>query len=239
MRAFLLTTVLLLPLLHCPSAFGACTPGTNWTASWTDSFNQTTYSLTAPCKVYIDTPFAITATVTDNTYTDSWVGAGWSITDSVTGVEASGFSIDTVAGEWVYSFQQTYTGAPLDHTITFSCTDLGEGSSAHNWAGQSIGDLTVDPYPPSYYPVKTTLEGLKEDYDLSPADAYEKVTGDGELIRCKEGQYETVVFDLPYAVQLEGGYNADFSSNAGSFSTITGYISLAYGSATISNIVIQ
>ncbi|MBA4371430.1 MAG: hypothetical protein C0402_01065 [Thermodesulfovibrio sp.] len=237
--------MLIFPFCFCSSVFAVCpctptcAPADTWIAEWTDSFGQTVYELEAPCKVYIDTPFTITATVTDSVYQDDWVGFGWSITDSITGVEASGFSIDTVGSQWQYSFEQTYTGIPLDHTITFGFSDLGEGGGGHNWAGNIIGETTVDPYPLSYYPVKRIPDGIQADYAMSPAEAYAKVSGDGQIIICRTGDYGELVLNLPYEVELEGGYNADFSSNEASFSTISGYIEIANGSVTISNISIQ
>ncbi|MDO8413166.1 MAG: hypothetical protein Q7S51_05170, partial [Gallionellaceae bacterium] len=64
---------------YSSAGFAACTPGSNWTAAWTDSFNQTTYTLTAPCKVYIGIPFSLTATVTDSVYPNDWVAHSWAI----------------------------------------------------------------------------------------------------------------------------------------------------------------
>jgi hypothetical protein len=132
------------------NAFAACSPGSNWTATWTDAFAQTTYNLVAPCKVYIGTPFTITATVTDSAYPDDDVAFGWAIKDNGTTISGGGFNwLGTINGQWQQVIEQTYTGTPVDHVIEFKFSDLGEGSGAHMWAASLIGDLTVDPYPPA------------------------------------------------------------------------------------------
>lgn len=227
-------------LAVCPCAIGkSCDPADTWIEQWTDPLGQTTYTLEAPCWVYVGNEFTITATVTDSLYPNDWVGFGWSLRDSVTGVEASGFKIVTENAQWQSVFKQTYTGSPVDHAITFGFTDLGEGGSGHGWGGSVVGETTVDPYPPSAYLVKRLPDGINADYDMSPAEAYAKVRTDGQIIQCKAGAYGELVFDLPYAVELSGGYNADFSSNADSLSTITGFLELAGGSAVINQISIQ
>lgn len=191
--------------------------------------------------MFIGQTFDITATVKDQIYyPDSDVGFGWAVKDEGTIIAGGGFNwITTASGQWQRTISQMYTGTPINHLIEFTFSDLGQGSGAHYWAENLIGETTVDPYPPSSYQVKRIPDAANEDYAMSPADAYAKVTGDGEIIECKTGEYSEVVFDLPYAIQLEGGYNADFSSNIAAFSTITGYILLTNGSVTISNITIQ
>ncbi|HXZ95394.1 MAG TPA: hypothetical protein VEG28_05765 [Dehalococcoidia bacterium] len=130
------------------TVFATCPPGSTWTQSWTDQYGQTTYSLEAPCKVYIGVPFNITATVTDNSCPNSWVGANWAITDNGSNI-AQGEAILTVNGQWQSIVQQTYSGTPIDHTIEFSFSDLGQCSGAHGWSENLIGAVSVDPYPPS------------------------------------------------------------------------------------------
>ncbi|UCH80252.1 MAG: hypothetical protein JSW20_10975 [Nitrospiraceae bacterium] len=123
-----------------------------WMAEWTDEFGQTTYSLIAPCKVFVTVPFTITATVTDINFPDTWIGGVWSIEDTPDGgstrILDSGFSIWTdVNGEWSQDLNVTYTGAPVNHTVEFSFLDFGWGNGAHHWGGNAIGDIVVDPYP--------------------------------------------------------------------------------------------
>lgn len=132
------------------AAFAACTPGSTWTAVWTDSLNQTSYMLEAPCKVYIGIPFTITATVSDAAYPNVDVGFGWAIKDNGGIIAGGGFNwITTISGQWQKVIEQTYTGTPIDHLIEFKFSDLGAGSGAHFWASSLIGNITVDPYPPA------------------------------------------------------------------------------------------
>jgi hypothetical protein len=130
-------------------AFAVCTPGSSWTAAWTDSFGQTTYTLEAPCKVYIGIPFNMTATVTDSTYPDSDVGFAWAIKDNGSTIAGGGFNwITLVNGQWQRVLANTYTGDPIDHLLEFKFTDMGEGAGAHWWGSNLIGAVTVDPFPP-------------------------------------------------------------------------------------------
>jgi len=162
-RLFLLSIVLV--LLSSQIVLAVCTPGTNWTTSWTDPLNQTTYTLEAPCKVYLTVSFDIVATVTDNTHSDSDVAVMWSIIDNGTAIVGSGFNWLAVAdGKWTQTFTQTYTGIAIDHTIEFAFTDLGNGAGAHSYASSVIGDLTVDPYPPGDF----DLDGLDNNSDNCP-----------------------------------------------------------------------
>lgn len=126
------------------------TPDTSWIASWSDQFNQTTYTLTAPCKVFVDTPFNITATVTDTTYTLTPVAVMWSLEDNGSVIAGGGFNwLDVdAAGQWQLTLTPTYTGTPIDHLLNFKFTDLGKGGGAHWWSSAIIGNITVDPFPP-------------------------------------------------------------------------------------------
>src|SRR5574340_902424 len=129
-------------------AFAVCDPRSNWTAQWTDAFGQTTYTIEAPCKVYIGIPFTITATVTDATNPNADVGFGWAITDNGTVIQGGGFNwITTVGGQWQQVIELTYPEPPIDHLLEFKFTDLGQESGAHWWASNLIGNVTVDPYP--------------------------------------------------------------------------------------------
>ena len=107
--------------------YAQCPEVTNWTFAWTDSDGSTTYTLEAPCKVYIDTPFNIIATVTDNTYQNNWVASFWAIKDNGNIISgSSGFNtLWTTNGQWQQVIEQTYTGTPVDHLIEFQFTDLG------------------------------------------------------------------------------------------------------------------
>jgi hypothetical protein len=125
-----------------------------WTADWTDIYGETTYTLEAPCKVFLTIPFSISATVTDSIYPLTTVGFNWSILDTPEGGIAETLadgSGDWIwlndLGAWEYNVSVTYTGLPVDHTIEFSFTDFGHGSGFHNAEGSSIGDITVDRTP--------------------------------------------------------------------------------------------
>ncbi len=235
-----------LSLLFCGRSYAVCTPGTSWIASWSDACTpspQTTYKLEAPCKVYINTPFSITATVTDNTYPDSGVGLGWiiedtGVTSNIVNTVASGSWITVVGGQWQKVYQITYTGTPENHTLQFSFNDLGCPVSAHSLSSGVASGLTVDPYPQSYYPVRRLFGGGYADYDLTPANAYAKVDSDDQVIECRTGDYGDVLFDQAYSLLLEGGFDQNFTVNADSFSDIAS-VTISSGTVTIENITIQ
>ncbi|HTN51915.1 MAG TPA: hypothetical protein VML50_05890 [Anaeromyxobacter sp.] len=151
MRAAHLTIAASAALAFARPALAQCTPGTSWTRSWTDAYGETTYSLTAPCKVNLGVPFDITATVTDAAYPNDTVGYDWAILDNgaVIGGSTTQLSwITTAGGQWQTVLTVTYTVLATNHTLQLEFTDLGEGSGAHGFAGSVIGALTVDPYPP-------------------------------------------------------------------------------------------
>ncbi len=134
-----------------PALAQTCPEGSSWTQTWTDSYGQTTYALEAPCKVYVGIPFQIVATVTDPVWPDGDVGYGWAIVDNGVTVAGGGYLswITLSGGQWQQVVTQTYTGAPVDHTIQFKFTDLGQGAGAHGWSSSLVGSVTVDPYPNS------------------------------------------------------------------------------------------
>lgn len=130
-------------------ASAQCTPGTRWTQTWTDSYGQTTYEISAPCKVYVGENFTVELTVTDAAYPSTWVGGPWSILDNGATV-ASGSSVDTDAtGRWTHTFTHSYSTLVVNHVIEFKFKDLGRGAGMSGWGDSVIGDLTVDPYPPA------------------------------------------------------------------------------------------
>lgn len=149
-KVFLLS--LLTILFFSSAVYGECPEGSNWVESWTDAWGNTTYTLEAPCKVYIDIPFNITATVTEtNTYCQNdWVGSFWAIIDNgmiIDGCIDCQNSIWVTDGQWQRVIERTYTGTPVDHMITFQFKDHGECSGFHHADGAVIGNITVDPYP--------------------------------------------------------------------------------------------
>jgi len=149
----LLLSLLLLTAVFSSSAQSVCTTtGGTWVAAWTDPYGQTTYSLEAPCVAYVGVPFNITATVSDSVYPNSNVGASWSILDNQLAI-ASGFWITTANGIWQKVQQQSYSDDTMQHTIDFKYIDLGQGSGAHYWTRNSIGDVTVVARPLNNPPV--------------------------------------------------------------------------------------
>lgn len=152
-KTILFLSIFFLTISLCSPVFATCPEGSSWTAAWTDTFGQTTYTLVAPCKVYIGIPFNITATVTDNTFPDNDIGFGWAIIDNGGTIAGGGFNwITTASGQWQRVIEQSYTGDPVNHTIEFKFADLGQGSGAHMWKAELIGDVTVDPFPPNTPP---------------------------------------------------------------------------------------
>lgn len=147
-KVFSIFCAFVMALAAADYADAVCAEGSNWTAAWSDSFGQTTYTLEAPCKAYIGIPFTITASATDARYPNDWVGFGWSILDNGVTIAGGGFNwITTVNGQWQRVLQQTYAGTPIDHLIQLKFTDMGQGGGGHGWKGLLTGDVTVDPLP--------------------------------------------------------------------------------------------
>lgn len=149
-KVFLLT--LLTILFFSSVLYGECPEGSNWVASWTDEWGNTTYTLTAPCKVYIGENFNIIATVTENNpyCQDGWVGSFWAIIDNgevIDGCTDCQNSIVVSNGQWQRIIERTYYGVPVDHEIRFQFKDHGECYGFHHAEGSVIGNTTVDPYP--------------------------------------------------------------------------------------------
>lgn len=142
--------VLWLLLILCPAqaAFaGGCLSGETWTTSWTDPLGQTVYTLEAPVEACIGVAFNIVVTVADASYPNDDVGGLWALKDNGVTIAGGGFNwITTASGQWQRIISRTYSGAPIDHTLTFTFTDYGAGGGAHNYAGSTIGAIILDPY---------------------------------------------------------------------------------------------
>jgi hypothetical protein len=148
-RTILLACIFVMVLFSF--VFAECQPGTDWTVAWTDDFGNTTYTLTAPCKVYIGIPFSITATVSDVFCINSWVGSFWSIIDNgelIAGSYRQNAIWTDNNGQWQKVIERTYSGTPVDHLIEFRFTDHGICSGVHHSASNLIGHITLDPFPP-------------------------------------------------------------------------------------------
>jgi len=167
LKVFLLTLTTM--LFFGSVVYGECPEGSNWLASWTDVWGNTTYSLEAPCKVYIGESFTITTTVTEaNPYCQNdWVGSFWAIIDNgevIDGCIDCQNSIWVVDGQWQRIITRTYEGTPVDHLIEFQFKDHGECSGFHHAEGSVIGNITVDPYPVISY----SCIGFESPLDMSP-----------------------------------------------------------------------
>ncbi|MFZ3136324.1 MAG: hypothetical protein WA126_02905 [Thermodesulfovibrionales bacterium] len=166
-KVFLLTLATMLFIVN--AVYGECPEGSNWLASWTDYWGNTTYTLQAPCKVYIGESFNITATVTEaNPYCqNNWIGSFWAIIDNdevINGCIDCQNSIWVVDGQWQRIITRTYEGTPIDHLIKFQFKDHGECSGFHHAEGSVIGNITVDPYPVISY----SCIGFETPLDKSP-----------------------------------------------------------------------
>jgi len=210
MKKAILILLVILALSITQRAFAVCTPGSNWTAVWTDSFLQTTYSIEAPCKVYIGIPFTITATVTDSVYPNNNVGFGWTIKDNSAVIAGGGFNwITTAGGQWQKVLTQTYTGTPIDHVLEFQFSDMGQGSGAHLWAANLIGDLTVDPFPPT----ANTPPQAEAGSDLLMASSDQNSTSLHGTASDADGDTLTYRW-LEGAVELQASRQVDAAGNA-------------------------
>ncbi len=62
----------------------------------------------------------------------------------------------------------------------------------------------------------------------------------GTVIFSREGIVtEDLVFDMNKTVSADGGYNCGFTGNAGNLTSITGSITIAGGSVTLSNFLLE
>lgn len=201
----ILLASLLFALLFTSLVYADCPEGTNWTVAWTDNFGNTTYTLTAPCKVYIGIPFTITAAVTDDFCLNSWVASFWSILDNgelIAGSNRQNSIWTDANGQWQRVIERTYFGVPVDHTIEFNFTDHGICSGFHHSAQNLIGSITVDPYPPSSNNPPTVNAG--PDLILSSQDQVSTIINgfasdaDGDILtyRWLEGMTELQSYNL-------------------------------------------
>jgi hypothetical protein len=228
-------------IFYRPAFAAECPEGSNWTSTWTDSFGQTTYTLQAPCKVYLGIPFTITANVTDPSYPNTSVGWNWAITDngSILASNSSpvfGIRLDGT-GFWQTSVQQTYTGTAIDHALVFSFTDYGKGSSFMSAAGSSVGGLTVDPYLITLDP-DFTFSANQQSTTTIPATVYVVSGGNPLSFRWLEGStvlqaYQPVVGSGYASVPLNLAVLPTFSAGIHTFTlevtdgTVTGSKSTA------------
>lgn len=219
-----------------------------WNVSWLDAQQNTTYSFTAPCKVYINVPFDITAAATDTTCPDAWVGGAWQLTDNGTLIPGeAGDKIYTVSGQWQRVKQLTYTGTPVNHELRFYFADLGRGVPGQceiggmGWQQSSIGDVTVDPFPPAYYAVRRVYkDGLGNDiydYQPEPYAAIGNVDLNNQHIECMTGRFTAITYDKPgVEVLVEGGYDANFNQSLTADATVIDSITIVDGTMVIGNL---
>lgn len=132
---------------------------------------------------------------------------------------------------------------PADEVVTLTPA-AGPGAVFSNWSGDCGGSGTCQITMNSAKSVtanfswqpnaKNTNSGIV--YGLINA-AYAAIA-DGSTIRLREMTFtEAVDCNLPVAVTLEGGYNADFTANSG-VTSISGSLTITSGAVTLANISI-
>lgn len=132
---------------------------------------------------------------------------------------------------------------PADEIVTLTPA-AGPGAVFSNWSGDCGGSGTCQITMNSAKSVtanfswqpnaKNTNSGIV--YGLINA-AYAAIA-DGSTIRLREMTFtEAVDCNLPVAVTLEGGYNADFTANSG-VTSISGSLTITSGAVTLANISI-
>ncbi|NOZ52508.1 MAG: hypothetical protein GXP08_05105 [Gammaproteobacteria bacterium] len=227
------------------------TPDSNWIETWSDQFNQTTYTITAPCKVFIGVPFNITATVTDTTYPLTSVAVMWSLEDNGVVIAGGGFNwLDVdAAGQWQLTLTPTYTGEPIDHLLNFKFMDLGKGGGAHWWRDSIIGNITVDPFPPSVntLPVVSTppvlladIQTMRNEEGAVPwvpstpwlTTAVRNVTVSGAELALERSEVTGALVNVPETL----GYVAIDSDKIGSFKDSLGN-TIRYETRTTDNFI--
>jgi uncharacterized protein (TIGR03382 family) len=154
-------------VLSARAALAQCSeppqPDEAWTVTYHDVATRslvdydTTFALTAPCKVFVDSDFVVTVSITDNLWPawgDRQVASGWWVEDTPLPAGATvpldnGTAVIAFDGQWVTTVANVYHGVPVDHTIALRFLP---GISAMGWNPAWIASLTVDPYPPPAAP---------------------------------------------------------------------------------------
>lgn len=150
---------------HASAADCSQFPFSNWTTSWTDTYGQTRYAISAPCKVYIGVQFNVKAWVTDTTWANTKVTYPYAVQDTYstatthrvthridpngTGYDGSNTIYTDANRYWETVIPVTYAGTPYDHRIEFSFIDWGNGAdwtAVHHISMVTMGSLSVDPY---------------------------------------------------------------------------------------------
>jgi MYXO-CTERM domain-containing protein len=156
-----------LAVLSARAALAQCSAVPQPDEAWTETYHDvatrkfvdydTTFALTAPCKVFVDVDFVVTVTVTDNlwsTFGDRQVASGWWVEDTpepagpTTTLDygtriPSAYWSTPADGEYVITIGRKYQGVPVDHTLSFR---FELGIKGMGWNPEWIGSLTVDPY---------------------------------------------------------------------------------------------
>ena len=251
-----LTILVIILFAFNSTAFAACPADPSWTATWADGLiGGTIYTLTAPCKVNIGDTFDIVATVTDTGFPNTYVGGLWKVTDNGTEL-GSGNVLGILtsalpAAQWQWVYHQTYSAPAVNHTIEFTFTDYGEGSSGMGFGTSTIGSITFDPYPydysGAYVKLISGVPGQADEYFADIPDAYFYVTyinADDpiKIIRCKESGQLTPPVAFTEAVELEGGYGEGFTppeAGSAAMSTIAGGITITTGMVILDRIIIS
>ena len=178
----------------------------NWTAVWTDApefESNTTYKLTAPCKVFIGIPFEIKAWISE-TPDCSWcyIASNVGIFDGYSTGTAPFYTYTALPGgaggiwegQWQQTVTRSYLGDPVDHDIEFKFIDHGDGAAGHGLAGKAIGGLTVDPFPPGEGPADISVD--PSNYDFGDVETGEPsvYVGEAEEVAKRLKQHLNSVF---------------------------------------------
>jgi hypothetical protein len=126
---------------------GAVSRMTGRGSSWTDQFDETTYTISAPDTVGVGDSVHVIVTARDPYYPDDMVAAPWSFrVDGET--EDSGFWVSLSDTTWEASYDFTFDSEG-SHVFLFTAQDLGHGNGGHSYEWFEIDVTTVVTDPTS------------------------------------------------------------------------------------------
>ncbi len=183
-------------------------------------------TVTAPCSTIAISPSSIPAGTKDAAYSQTFTPSGGTgpYTLSLTGTLPTGIAF--LAG--VLSGTPTVTGG---FPFTVNAVDSNGCSGGASYTlrvaepAGTVTDVRIDGTIPAYY---DTVQGT---FDAA-------VNGDSIQMRAVDF-IETLLFDIPGAVTVSGGYNTDYSSNLLSYTTVTGSLTISAGTVTIENVILH
>lgn len=132
---------------------------------------------------------------------------------------------------------------PVDEVVTLTPA-AGSGADFSNWSGDCSGSGTCQVTMNSDKNVTANFSWLPNAKDTNSGIVYGLINAayaeiaDGSTIQLQEMTFnETVNFNRPITINLEGGYNEDFTVNSG-ITTISGSLTITSGAVTLDNISI-